>query len=203
MAKPFPHRNYAPRRASPLSEPTSWEGQAAWYDQLQGEGGDDFYGKLILPSVLRHLAAKPGERVLDLCCGQGVCGRALAALGVDTVGIDASPALIAAASARAGKREAHHVGDCRDIPVALAAAKIRGSFDHATLVMALQDLDPIAPVLEGCAAVLKPGGRIVIALSHPCFRIPRRTSWGWDEEQGVQYRRLDGYLSPQSAPIKT
>ncbi|MBA2480762.1 MAG: class I SAM-dependent methyltransferase [Planctomycetes bacterium] len=221
MAKAFPKRNYALRRPvgakhdeperrgskvapdATWAAPTAWEGQAAWYDQLHGDDGDDFYARLILPSVIERLRAKRGERILDLCCGQGVCGRALAALGVDTVGIDASPTLIAAATARAGKRERYVVGDCRDVAGVLAAEKIFGAFDHATLVMALQDLDPIGPVLAGCAAAIKPGGRVVIALTHPCFRIPRRSSWGWDDEQGLQYRRMDGYLSPLAAPIKT
>jgi hypothetical protein len=76
-------------------------------------------------------------------------------------------------------------------------------FDHAALVMALQDLDPIEPVFAGIRALVKPGGRIVIVMTHPCFRIPKRTSWGFDEEVGVQYRRLEGYMTPLSLPIRT
>jgi hypothetical protein len=69
--------------------------------------------------------------------------------------------------------------------------------------MALQDLDPFAPVLSGVAGRLPKGGRLVIVLGHPCFRIPKRSSWGWDDAMGAQYRRLDSYLSPFAAPIRT
>jgi SAM-dependent methyltransferase len=214
MAKAFPKRNYVARpkrgeRGRPVSAavapaaPTAWEAQATWYDQRHGDEGDDFHSRVILPAVLQRLAAKPGERVLDVCCGPGLLGRALAATGVDSVGVDASPTLIESAQARAGKRELYLVGDCRDLPAVLAVGGIAGTFNHAALVMALQDLDPMPPVLAGCATALKPGGRAVLALTHPCFRIPRRSSWGWDEANGLQYRRIDGYLSPLAAPIKT
>ena len=38
---------------------------------------------------------------------------------------------------------------------------------------------------------------------HPCFRIPRKTHWGWDADQKIQYRRLDSYSTPLEIPITT
>src|SRR5262249_49920639 len=38
-------------------------------------------------------------------------------------------------------------------------------------------------------------------LNHPCFRIPRQSSWQVDSEKKIQYRRLDRYLSPMQIPI--
>ena len=227
MAKAFPARNYKPRqtprdaedlpppppprRGDPVVPPPSsataadsaWEAQAGWYDKHQGVKGDDFYTTLILPAVLRLLDAQAGSRVLDVCCGQGVLGRALAELAVKTVGVDASPALVTAAASRAGNLERHLVGDARDLGKVLSAAGETVPFDAAATVMALQDLDPVAPVLAGMAAALKPGARAAIVLTHPCFRIPRRSSWGFDDDAGLQYRRIDGYMSPLAAPIRT
>lgn len=178
---------------------TAWEPQAGWYDQRQGERGDDFHSQLVLPAVARQLQARPGQRILDVCCGQGVLGRFLAEAGMEVVGVDASPSLIEAARVRAGHRERYVVGDARTLDAVLPGQR----FDHAAVVLALQDLDPIEPVFAGLRALVKPGGRIVVVMTHPCFRIPKRTSWGFDEEQGVQYRRLEGYLTPLSLPIKT
>ncbi|HEX3135535.1 MAG TPA: methyltransferase domain-containing protein [Planctomycetota bacterium] len=178
---------------------TAWEPQAGWYDQLHGERGDDFHSQLLLPAVARQLQARPGQRILDVCCGQGVLGRFLGEAGMEVVGVDASPSLVAAATARAGYRERYVVGDARTLDAVLPGQR----FDHAALVMAVQDLDPIEPVFAGLRSLVKPGGRIVIVMTHPCFRIPKRTSWGFDEEVGVQYRRLKAYMSPIALPIRT
>ncbi len=194
-----------PRDDAPPEQPqlpaaeTAWEPQAGWYDQLHGERGDDFHSQLLLPAVARQLQARPGQRILDVCCGQGVLGRFLAEGGMEVVGVDASPSLVAAATGRAGYRERYVVGDARTLDAVLPGQR----FDHAALVMAVQDLDPIEPVFAGVRALVKPGGRVVVVMTHPCFRIPKRTSWGFDEELGVQYRRLEAYMSPMALPIRT
>ena len=38
-------------------------------------------------------------------------------------------------------------------------------------------------------------------LNHPAFRIPKESSWGFDEKAKVQYRRIDRYLSDIKAKI--
>lgn len=194
----FPVRPIGQPRRRPAAE-TAWEAQARWYDRRHGAEGDDLYREVLLPTVLARLAAAEGQCVLDVACGPGVLGRALAARGVRVLGIDASPAQIAAACARAGALERYVVGDARRLPEALPSERV----DHAAAVMALQDLDPMEPVLSGIAAMLPPGGRCVIALTHPCFRPPRRSSWGWDEAAGVQYRRIEAYLTPYQTRIRT
>ena len=45
------------------------------------------------------------------------------------------------------------------------------------------------------ARVLKPGGRGVLILNHPTFRVPTQSSWGFDEVTKAQYRRIDSYMS--------
>ena len=50
--------------------------------------------------VLDLLAPKPGERILDLGCGDGVLTQRLIEAGCDVVGVDADPAMVAAARAK-------------------------------------------------------------------------------------------------------
>src|SRR5262249_39834443 len=47
--------------------------------------------------VVDLLAPKPGERILDLGCGDGVLTKKLVDLGCDVVGVDSSPAQVEAA----------------------------------------------------------------------------------------------------------
>jgi SAM-dependent methyltransferase len=77
------------------------------------------------------------------------------------------------------------------------------SFDTAACVLAIQNIHPIAPVFEGVARVLKSGGRFVIVMMHPCFRVTKASAWGWDEVTKTQFRRVDKYLQPRKSPIYT
>lgn len=202
----------APAPKRPSSQESSWDHVADWYDQLIDERGSDHHERVILPGTLRLLGEASGRRVLDLACGQGILARRLAALGAQVVGLDASPKLIDAAhraSTGLSPRPQFVVGDAR----ALAAA-VTPPFDAAACVMALMNIEPLAPVLAGVAGVLRPGGAFVSIILHPAFRAPGQTSWGWDSPAGGttrrdgppkghanQFRRVDGYLTPAQREI--
>jgi SAM-dependent methyltransferase len=91
----------------------------------------------------------------------------------------------------------YRVGDARELvnvePV---------EYDAAICIMALANIDPLAPVMQGVAAALKPGGHFVWVITHPAFRPAGQSDWGWDAKQARQYRRIDGYLSPGQKPIE-
>jgi ubiquinone/menaquinone biosynthesis C-methylase UbiE len=201
---------------------TDWQNVSEWYDRLVGERGSEFHQKIVLPGAIRLLDPQPGQRALDIACGQGVLCRLLAERGLSVVGVDAARSLIAAAEdreneidhqksrgiptperaedgptqPRKGSAIEYHVGDARD----LSFLPDR-SFDAAACLLAIQNIHPINPVFEHAARVLRAGGRLVMVMMHPCFRIPDQSSWGWDEQKKVQYRRVDAYLSPRKTPI--
>jgi ubiquinone/menaquinone biosynthesis C-methylase UbiE len=184
---------------------TDWNKVADWYDQLVGESGSEYHQHVVLPGALRLLAPQTGQRIADLACGQGVLCRLLAAQGVHATGIDAAPELIRAARERdraAATPSAlaidYHVGDIRQ-PTPLPPS----TFDAAACLLAIQNIHPIAPVFAGAATLLKPMGKLVLVMMHPCFRGPRQTGWGWDEKQNIQYRRVERYLLPRKTPIVT
>lgn len=168
---------------------TSWDSVAQWYDQLLEDKGNDHYEQVILPGTMEMLAPRAGMRVLDLACGQGILCRRLAASGVSVVGVDASSQLIEAARKRAGEIE-YHAHDAREV----GELEI-GEFDGVTCVMALANIDPIEKMLASAARMLRPGGVFVASISHPAFRVPGQSWWGWDDEQKRQYRRVDSYLT--------
>ena len=175
---------------------TDWGDVAAWYDQLVGESGSEYHRAVVLPGVLRLLAPQPGQKVIDIACGQGVLCRTLHERGAEATGVDGSPELIDAARKRGPEAIRYDVADARELHF-LPAQR----FDAAACVLAIQNINPLAPVFEGVARLLVERGRLVIAMMHPAFRGPKETSWGWDDAKKVQYRRVDRYLLPRKAPI--
>lgn len=172
---------------------TSWETSSAWYDKTVGEMGHSYHQSVILPNVLKLLKFSSKSRLLDLACGQGVLARHLPK-DVDYVGIDSSPSLIKEAQ----KRSSHtfFVGDVTK-PIQ------QKDFTHTAIILALQNIEDPLAVLKNASDALVAQGKLLIVLNHPCFRIPRQSSWGVDEAKKIQYRRIDRYLSPMKIPIQT
>lgn len=197
-----PDKNSAPGRPSqrpsrqgPSPRGTSWEKSADWYDRIIGAQGSELYQQVVIPRALELLQPGKGEAVLDLGCGQGVFTRALAAAGCKVTGVDAAPSLIKRAKTYPSRTPVRY--EVRD------AADLRGlgPFDAACSILALQNMEHLPAVCRSTAQVLRNGGRMLWVLNHPCFRIPRQTAWGWDEDRKIQYRRVDAYASPMSIPI--
>ncbi len=174
----------------------SWEHVADWYEALTGERGTEFHQALVIPGVLRLLALRPGERVLDLACGQGAVALALHRAGAQVTGVDLSPRLVDLARRRSPAAIRYLAGDVRRL-----AMPGNASFDALVFVLAAQNMDPIAPVFAECARLLRPGGRLVLVTAHPAFRIPRQSAWRWDEERKLLSRSMDLYLSEMKIPI--
>ena len=178
---------------------TDWGNVADWYDQLVGESGSEYHREVVIPGVLKLLSLKPGEKFLDIACGQGVLCRIARERGAESTGIDAAEPLIRAARERGPADVHYHVADARDGLSFLPA----DHFNASACVLAIQNIHPIQPLFDAVARVLAPKGRSVVVMMHPCFRGPKETSWGWDEARRVQYRRVDRYLIPRKTPIVT
>ncbi len=98
--------------------------------------------------ALALLAPQPGERILDLGCGDGVLTARIASTGARVTGIDSSPELVAAA--RAKGLEAME-GDGQ-------ALEFDGEFDAVFSNAALHWMLRAGDVLRGVHRALKPGG---------------------------------------------
>ncbi len=150
----------------------AWNQNAAFWDERMGEG-NDFVKALIWPATERLLELRPGERVLDIACGNGLTSRRLAALGAEVVAFDFAEAMIAHALERTAEhadRIEYLVLDATDEAALLALGE--GRFDAALCNMALFDMAEIEPLMHALARLLRPGGRFVFSVLHPCFNSP-------------------------------
>ena len=74
----------------------AWDMNARFWDERMAEG-NDFFISLIWPSVEKLLRPTPGEKFLDIACGNGLTSRRLAQAGADVVAFDFSEEMIRAA----------------------------------------------------------------------------------------------------------
>ena len=161
-----------------------WNQNAAFWDGRMGEG-NDFVEVLVWPATERLLELRPGERVLDIACGNGLSSRRLAALGAEVVAFDFSEEMIAYALERTTEhadRVEYLVLDATDEAALLALGERQ--FDAALCNMALFDMAEIEPLMRALARLLRPGGRFVFSVLHPCFNSPHMALVAEMEDRG-------------------
>ena len=179
---------------------TSWDPVADWYDGWMGEGGSEHHRRLAVPAVIELLDPQPGEEILDVGAGQGVLAKPVAEAQARYTGVDLSDRLLRYARKHHSHRGRFIRGDARRLSELPDLEQ--GRFDGVVFLLSIQNMDPLRAVLRSAAWALKTGGRLVMLLTHPCFRVPRQSGWGWDEGRKLQYRRVDRYLTPLSVPKK-
>ncbi|HVM73279.1 MAG TPA: class I SAM-dependent methyltransferase [Candidatus Paceibacterota bacterium] len=116
---------------------TSWGPVADWYDAYLEVTPESYQAAVIAPNLLRVLALKKGEHVIDIACGQGYFTRAFAEAGAHAVGADISKELITVAKKRSPKID-FHVAPAHKLSFAKDA-----SYDAATIVLAIQNIENI------------------------------------------------------------
>jgi trans-aconitate methyltransferase len=121
-----------------------------WDAETYGQNGAFVYG--LAGGVLEWLAAQPGERILDLGCGDGQLTQRIASAGASVVGLDASPQMAAAARSRGIEVDE---GSAESMPY--AAHCFDAVFSNAALHW-VRDQDAMMAEVR---RVLRPGGRFV------------------------------------------
>ncbi|MEI8365571.1 MAG: class I SAM-dependent methyltransferase [Parachlamydiaceae bacterium] len=177
---------------------TSWEPVEKWYNKSVGDEGHYYHKQLVIPGVIRLLAfdSSPAS-LLDMGCGQGILAKSIPKQ-VEYLGVDVSPSLIKAAKSDDHQANHHYLVADALKPLIFK----RSDFSHAAIVLAIQNFQHPEQALENITRHLRPQGRLVIAMNHPCFRIPRQSSWKIDEQNQIQYRRIDRYSSSMDIPIQ-
>ena len=116
-------------------------------------------------ALLDLASARPGQQVLDVACGTGLVALAVAqAVGPagSVLGTDLSGAMVAAAARRAQDRGLAQARFLRMDAEALALAD--GSFDLVLCALGLMYVPDPAQALREMHRVLRPGGRLALAV---------------------------------------
>lgn len=114
--------------------------------------------------------------LLDIGCGEGWLARALAARGIEVLGVDVVPALIESAQRRAGAGERYRLLSYE----ALAAGELGEHFDLLVCNFSLLGEESVHGLFARAQALLNPGGHLVVQTLHPlmaCGDAPYRDGW--------------------------
>ena len=139
-----------------------FEAIAPRYDQLNDLLSFGLH-RLWKRQAVHWLQPRPGQRLVDLCCGTGDLALVLAAKvrpGGSVLGLDAAAAPLALAHRRAGRQ--------RWLPVrwqqgdALATGLADGAADGAVMAYGLRNLADPAEGLRELRRLLRPGGRAAV-----------------------------------------
>lgn len=125
------------------------------------------------PALLRALALRPGQQVLDVGCGSGEPALAIAQLVAPrgrVLGLDIAPRMVAIARLRARQRR---VTNARFQVADLDRARLPRAHYHAVVSrFALMFVPDLPRTLAGLRAALRPGGRAAFAVWGPMARNP-------------------------------
>lgn len=184
------------------SKSTSWGNVADWYNQHLKAPTGTYHREVILPNLMRLMAVKKGDQVLDVACGNGFFSRELFHLGAQVTGVDIAPELIELAKKQSPKEIEYHAASAHAMPFVKDS-----SMDAALISLAIQNIENVKEVFAEVNRTLKPGGKMYVVMNHPAFRQPKDSSWGFDDGKArkakpVQYRRIDSYMSEAKIKIQ-
>jgi SAM-dependent methyltransferase len=114
------------------------------------------------PAILALAGNVAGRRILDVGCGSGPLFAALRDRGAILAGFDSSAGMI--------ERARRRLGDDADLRVTELGSPLPfpdGAFDDVVAALVLHYLEDWGPALAELRRVLKPGGRLIVAVDHP------------------------------------
>jgi SAM-dependent methyltransferase len=140
--------------------------------------------------VVELLAPRPGERILDLGCGDGALTLKLAAIGCAVVGVDSSaPQIEAARRLGLDARVADGERLCFD-----------AEFDAVFSNAAIHWMKPPDDVIAGVSRALRPGGRFVGEFGgHGCVETIKRALLDALRRRGIDGDALNPWYFPTVA----
>jgi len=159
--------------------------------------GIERWDDALVEMIVHVLDLKPGDRVLDLACGSGDHARRLAQRGLDVLGVEIAPSLVAhcqeAAADKGLVTARFEQGDMRTLAY-------QGVFDAVLLLsgsFGFFDDGTNRDLLARIARALKAGGQMLVDVFDPTQMVtrPPRRSWS---QYGGGYGLRTTWWEPQT-----
>ncbi|NIO76703.1 MAG: methyltransferase domain-containing protein [Armatimonadetes bacterium] len=172
-----------------------WDAAAEPYDAAVDDNWRQCH--ITNPALFQLLDQVEDQDILDAGCGPGWLSVEIARRGARVVGIDAAEQMILRARERAKDAPQNirfmQADLCSPLPLQ------DHSFDGVVANMVLMDIPEIDRTLAEFRRVLRPAGRLVLSITHPCFFM-----WNWkrDAAGNKLWKPVDDYLTVRSEVIE-
>jgi SAM-dependent methyltransferase len=178
----------------------TWDQNATSWARHVRDGGDITRTHIVDPALVEIAGDVTRLDVLDAGCGEGLHSRMFARLGARVTGIDASAPMIAMAR-HEERREPLGIRYAVGTLERPRGVKDR-SMDLVIVSMVLMSISEVRAGLVRLARVLRPAGRMLIVINHPCFMgpeedyfTPEMMRWRFYDGQRVKTRHFHRPLS--------
>lgn len=174
----------------------SWDASAGWWAARTTAKGDVNREWVIDPALFQILGDVRGKEILDAGCGSGYLAHLLATKGAKVVGVDHSGKLLEVARSEE-TRDPRGVAFFKADLARLVPFEDE-SFDTIVSNVVMQDVVEFEAAFREFRRVLRPGGRLLFSITHPCFERPVPGTWVCEppDSERIEDRRgvlLDRY----------
>ncbi|HEX2909737.1 MAG TPA: class I SAM-dependent methyltransferase [Chloroflexia bacterium] len=138
-----------------------WSAYNRYWEKLEQPASSVEQVEKIINLLLEN-GAKPGQRVIDAGCGNGLYSLALAKNGFRATGVDFAPGVLASAQRKAEQQHLNADFEKMDLDNHFWFAD--GYFDHAFCLSVLNLLNRPKWALNELHRILKPGGLLIVSL---------------------------------------
>ena len=143
-----------------------WDRNAILRCRQLHSGTDISHDRVLVPTILRLAGNLQRRYVLDVGCGCGCLSSAASARGGRVLAIDISAKMIAEAEKEFGSTANLQF---KTLSVENLARSHKCRFDMCLANMSIITMPDLDRALSSISTVLRPAGRLVFSIAHPCF----------------------------------
>jgi 2-polyprenyl-3-methyl-5-hydroxy-6-metoxy-1,4-benzoquinol methylase len=146
--------------------------------------------RIYMPAVYSLLGPLRGKQLLDAGCGDGRFSKQMAKRGASVTAIDGAASFIEIAKTGSPHhRVRYELADLtRKLPFT------NGNFDIVLANMVLMDLPKLDRAVREFSRILRPGGKLVFSIVHPCY-----FPFDWKcRGRSRLFKMVDDYLTPRT-----